>query len=201
MQHAATDVLDVAYEESGPARAPVVLLLHGWPDDVRGWRGVSPRLHAAGFRTIAPWLRGFGSTRFRSPETRRARRRPRARRDRPDGYPGDHPVCGSRPRPGRAGRLHFDRLLWDTWSPAGWFDDAEFEATARSFENPDWAEATLHARAVRPEIRRPGGAAARARDAGRRRGGAHVPLGRGVRCMTWRCAYSAWRGDRDRLSC
>jgi hypothetical protein len=36
----------------------------------------------------------------------------------------------------------FARFLWDTWSPAGWFDDAEFDATARSFENSDWAEVT-----------------------------------------------------------
>jgi pimeloyl-ACP methyl ester carboxylesterase len=54
MRHVATDVLDIAYEEGGPAaEAPVVLLLHGWPDDIRGWRGVAPRLHASGFRTIA----------------------------------------------------------------------------------------------------------------------------------------------------
>jgi len=37
------------------------------------------------------------------------------------------------------------RLLWDTWSPPGWFDDAEFAATARSFENPDWVDITVHA--------------------------------------------------------
>jgi hypothetical protein len=39
----------------------------------------------------------------------------------------------------------FARLLWDTWGPAGWFDDGEFDTTAESFENPDWAEVTLHA--------------------------------------------------------
>jgi pimeloyl-ACP methyl ester carboxylesterase len=52
MQQAATEVLAVAYEAGGPEGAPVVLLLHGWPDDVRGWRDVAPRLHAAGFRTV-----------------------------------------------------------------------------------------------------------------------------------------------------
>jgi pimeloyl-ACP methyl ester carboxylesterase len=39
----------------------------------------------------------------------------------------------------------FARIQWDTWSPPGWFDDAEFDATARSFENPDWCAITLNA--------------------------------------------------------
>jgi pimeloyl-ACP methyl ester carboxylesterase len=37
-----------------------VLLLHGWPDDAELWRGQVPALTAAGFRVIAPDLRGFG---------------------------------------------------------------------------------------------------------------------------------------------
>jgi pimeloyl-ACP methyl ester carboxylesterase len=52
MRQAVTDVLDVAYEAGGPEGAPVVLLLHGWPDNVRGWRDVAPHLRAAGFRTV-----------------------------------------------------------------------------------------------------------------------------------------------------
>jgi pimeloyl-ACP methyl ester carboxylesterase len=44
-------------------------LLHGWPDDPTTWDQVSPALTAAGFRTIAPWLRGFGPTRFRSAQS------------------------------------------------------------------------------------------------------------------------------------
>jgi pimeloyl-ACP methyl ester carboxylesterase len=38
----------------------------------------------------------------------------------------------------------FARIQWETWSPAGWFHDAAFEATARSFANPDWVSITLH---------------------------------------------------------
>jgi hypothetical protein len=38
----------------------------------------------------------------------------------------------------------FARIQWGTWSPSGWFDDAEFEATAQSFANPDWTEITLN---------------------------------------------------------
>ena len=36
------------------------------------------------------------------------------------------------------------REMWDTWSPAGWYDSADFDETARAFENPDWAEIVLH---------------------------------------------------------
>jgi pimeloyl-ACP methyl ester carboxylesterase len=31
----------------------------------------------------------------------------------------------------------FARLQWETWSPPGWYDDAEFTETAGSFRNPD----------------------------------------------------------------
>jgi pimeloyl-ACP methyl ester carboxylesterase len=41
--------------------------------------------------------------------------------------------------------IGFARMQWDTWSPPGWFDDDEFEATAHSFTNPDWVPITLHA--------------------------------------------------------
>jgi pimeloyl-ACP methyl ester carboxylesterase len=39
--------------------------------------------------------------------------------------------------------IAFARIQWDTWSPSGWFDDTEFEATAQSFLNPDWVAITL----------------------------------------------------------
>jgi pimeloyl-ACP methyl ester carboxylesterase len=38
----------------------------------------------------------------------------------------------------------FARLQWETWSPPGWYDDAEFAATAESFRNPDWVPITLN---------------------------------------------------------
>jgi pimeloyl-ACP methyl ester carboxylesterase len=41
--------------------------------------------------------------------------------------------------------IAFARLQWDTWSPPGWFDDDEFNETARSFSNPDWVAITLNA--------------------------------------------------------
>jgi len=70
--HASTPLLDIAYEADGPTGSPPVLLVHGWPDDVRTYDGVRPALHAAGFRTIVPWLRGFGPTRFLSTATVRS---------------------------------------------------------------------------------------------------------------------------------
>jgi pimeloyl-ACP methyl ester carboxylesterase len=43
----------------------------------------------------------------------------------------------------------FARFQWETWSPPGWFDEASFQTTAASFQNPDWAQITLHAYRVR----------------------------------------------------
>jgi pimeloyl-ACP methyl ester carboxylesterase len=60
-----TPILDIAYEESG-AGFPVILL-HGFPDDVRAWDGVAPPLVKAGYRVLVPYLRGYGPTRFRDP--------------------------------------------------------------------------------------------------------------------------------------
>ena len=62
-------VLDVGYAEAGPADGPVVILLHGWPYDIYAF--VVPVLASAGFRVIAPWLRGYGTTRFLSADTQR----------------------------------------------------------------------------------------------------------------------------------
>ena len=62
-----THTLKIAYEEGGPKNGKSVILLHGWPDSPRTWDKVLPTLHNAGYRTIAPYLRGFGPTEFRSP--------------------------------------------------------------------------------------------------------------------------------------
>jgi pimeloyl-ACP methyl ester carboxylesterase len=50
--------LAVLDEGDGPA----VLLLHGFPDSHRVWRNQIPALVGAGFRVIAPDLRGFGES-------------------------------------------------------------------------------------------------------------------------------------------
>jgi pimeloyl-ACP methyl ester carboxylesterase len=60
-----TDVLSIGYEESGsPAGFPIILL-HGFPDDVRAFDEVVPPLAMAGHRVLVPYLRGYGPTRFR----------------------------------------------------------------------------------------------------------------------------------------
>lgn len=62
-------VLNVGYAEVGPAKGPVVILLHGWPYDIHSFVDVAPRLASAGYRVIVPYLRGYGTTRFLSSET------------------------------------------------------------------------------------------------------------------------------------
>jgi pimeloyl-ACP methyl ester carboxylesterase len=66
-----TEVLEIAYLDDGPRGGEPLLLLHGWPESPVGFEQLSRHLHEAGFRTIAPFLRGFGSTRFLSPDTPR----------------------------------------------------------------------------------------------------------------------------------
>ena len=53
---------DVFYREAGPADAPVLLLLHGFPSASHMFRDLIPLL-ADRFRVIAPDLPGFGNTR------------------------------------------------------------------------------------------------------------------------------------------
>ena len=59
---------DVA--DDGPADGPVVLLLHGFPQDHGAFDAVVPALHEAGLRTLAPDQRGY--SRGAGPRTRRA---------------------------------------------------------------------------------------------------------------------------------
>ena len=67
-----TATLEIAYEDSGPADGAPVILLHGFPDDPRAWDGVVSPLADAGHRTIVPYLRGFGPTRFLDANTPRS---------------------------------------------------------------------------------------------------------------------------------
>src|SRR6266540_2864114 len=66
-----TPALSIACEAHGDARGAPVVLLHGFPDDVRAYDGVVPPLVAAGHRVIVPYLRGYGSTRFLDPSAPR----------------------------------------------------------------------------------------------------------------------------------
>jgi pimeloyl-ACP methyl ester carboxylesterase len=66
-----TPTLEIGYEEWGEAAGAPVVLLHGFPDDAHAWDGVAPRLAAQGCRVLAPYLRGYGPTRFLDPGTPR----------------------------------------------------------------------------------------------------------------------------------
>ena len=59
-----TPILEIGYEEHGPASGPPVILLHGFPDDVHAWDGATGPLATAGCRVLVPYLRGYGPTRF-----------------------------------------------------------------------------------------------------------------------------------------
>jgi len=52
--------VDFAYLEEGGG--PLVLLLHGFPDTARSWSHQMPTLAEAGFRAVAPYLRGYPPT-------------------------------------------------------------------------------------------------------------------------------------------
>jgi pimeloyl-ACP methyl ester carboxylesterase len=64
-------VLNVGYAEAGPADGPPVILIHGWPYDIHTYVDAAPLLAAKGYRVIVPYLRGYGTTHFRTAETLR----------------------------------------------------------------------------------------------------------------------------------
>jgi pimeloyl-ACP methyl ester carboxylesterase len=200
-----TDTLEVAYYDSGdPAGTPVVLL-HGFPYDVRSYDQVTPLLVERGCRVIVPYLRGFGPTRFLSMDTPRSGQQavlahdllalmdglsiPRAVLAGYDwggraacivaalwpervrglvsgvGYNIQDILGAVNPAPpenefrhwyqyyfhgerGRAGlaqnRRALCKLLWKLWSPNWAFDDATYERTAASFDNPDFVPVVIH---------------------------------------------------------
>jgi pimeloyl-ACP methyl ester carboxylesterase len=197
--------LSVAYEEHGPPAGTPVLLLHGFPYDVRAYDEVTPPLVANGCRVVTPYLRGYGPTRFLSAETPRSGQQAalahdllalmdalairnavlagydwggraacivaalwpaRARGLVTVGGYNIHDIPGSgRPQPpedehrmwyqyyfhgarGQAGleqnRRELCKLLWRLWSPNWRFDDAIYERSAASFDNPDFVAVVVH---------------------------------------------------------
>ena len=203
IRYVQTKILNLAYEEQGRAADFPVILLHGWPDDVRTWDRVVARLSQSGFRTITPYLRGFGPTRFLQESTMRSGQLSALGSDIVEmaqvlgldrfaivghdwggraayiaaseygehvshlvaisvGYGTNHPdqslpIWQARnywyhwyfclPRGTdlvRNSRQELCQFMWKSWSPTWQYSAAEYEETAASFENPDWADITLH---------------------------------------------------------
>jgi len=71
VKFARTPVLSIGYEEHGDASGFPIILLHGFPYDIRSFDGVVPPLVEAGYRVLVPYLRGYGATRFLDPKAPR----------------------------------------------------------------------------------------------------------------------------------
>lgn len=56
------EVNRIGFEVSDQGEGPTVVLVHGFPDTSRVWRNQIPALVEAGYRVIAPDMRGFGAT-------------------------------------------------------------------------------------------------------------------------------------------
>ncbi|MGB8540847.1 MAG: alpha/beta hydrolase [Candidatus Acidiferrales bacterium] len=61
-----TPRLKVAYHAWGDPGGKPAVLVHGFPDDAQGWRAVAEDLAGRGYYALAPYLRGYGETRFLS---------------------------------------------------------------------------------------------------------------------------------------
>ncbi len=64
--------LEIHYAEMGRASGDPVILLHGFPYDARAYDAVAVDLAKRGYRCLIPYLRGYGPTRFLSPDTMRS---------------------------------------------------------------------------------------------------------------------------------
>lgn len=60
MNHVHANGIEFAYLEAG--HGPLVLLLHGFPDNAATWSHQMPALASAGYRVVAPYLRGYHPT-------------------------------------------------------------------------------------------------------------------------------------------
>ena len=198
-------LLNVGYAESGPTDGRAVVLLHGWPYDIHSYVDVTPLLAAQGYRVVVPYLRGYGSTRFRSSRTFRNGQQSAVALDvialmdalrieraiiggfdwgsrtaaavaalwpercaglvAVSGYLVTNRRANLQPLPPEselgwwyqyyfatergvlgytANRRDFNKLIWKSTSPKWAFDDATYDRTARSFDNPDHVAVVIH---------------------------------------------------------
>lgn len=200
-----TKDLCIAYEESGNVDGTTIILMHGFPYDVRTYDEVTKLLLTENCRIIVPYLRGYGPTKFLSADTIRSGQQAALANDLialmdalsiqkaivggydwggraccivsalyPERIVGLVSMAGyniqniakySEPdspeiemlnwyqfyfhsERGRSGltkyRKEFCRLLWCNWSPTWKFDDETYEASAVSFNNPDFVDVVVH---------------------------------------------------------
>jgi pimeloyl-ACP methyl ester carboxylesterase len=205
LKHINAGDLSIAYEESGKDDGTAIILLHGFPYDIRAYDEVTKHLLTENCRIIVPYLRGFGPTKFLSSDTIRSGQQAALANDLialMDALSIQKAIVGGYDWGGRAccivaalfperitglvsmagyniqniakyaepvvpeiemlnwyqfyfhserGRLGLTkyrkelcRLLWSNWSPTWKFNDNTFEATAVSFENPDFVEVVVH---------------------------------------------------------
>jgi pimeloyl-ACP methyl ester carboxylesterase len=64
LEHVEVDANGVRFAAvaAGPADGPLVVCHHGFPDCALTWRMLLPVLADAGFRAVAPWMRGYAPT-------------------------------------------------------------------------------------------------------------------------------------------
>ncbi|MEZ5489415.1 MAG: alpha/beta hydrolase [Gammaproteobacteria bacterium] len=60
-RHIETNGIRMRVAEMGE-RGPLIILAHGWPESWYSWRHQMPALAAAGYRVVAPDMRGYGQT-------------------------------------------------------------------------------------------------------------------------------------------
>jgi pimeloyl-ACP methyl ester carboxylesterase len=197
--------LCIAYEESGKIDGTTIILMHGFPYDIRTYDEVTKYLVTENCRIIVPYLRGYGPTKFLSDDTMRSGQQAALANDLIElmdalsiqkaivgGYDWGGRACcivsalfperiiglvsmagyniqniAKYAEPdipeiemlnwyqfyfhserGRIGltkyRRELCRLLWRNWSPTWDFTDETFEATAISFNNPDFVDVVVH---------------------------------------------------------
>jgi pimeloyl-ACP methyl ester carboxylesterase len=62
IQTVSANGVEFGYLSAGPQDGPLALCLHGFPDTAHTWRYLLPRLAQAGYRAVAPFLRGYAPT-------------------------------------------------------------------------------------------------------------------------------------------
>ncbi|NQX81059.1 MAG: alpha/beta hydrolase [Flavobacteriaceae bacterium] len=200
-----TSDLRIAYKCNGNTNGIPVILLHGFPYDIRAYDNVTKLLSTEDYWVIVPYSRGFGATTFLSDITMRSGQQAALAHDLiglmdelsigkvliagydwggrvacivsaiyPDrviglvsasGYCIQNIAKSIEPvspeieklywyqyyfhnERGRLGlskyRKELCEILWRDWSPTWEFDDDTFQASAISFDNPDFVEVVIH---------------------------------------------------------